>query len=688
MVTTINAYSVGLTLDASSYVNGSKLARSETNALIRDITAAKTPGEIFASTYDRLERALSKGAITLDTYSRLLDAARQKQAAATPAIKSTSQAFAEQNKEIARSNQLFREQSSINVSAGANRIASANGTIGSSLVALGTRFAGPIALLAGLKGSITSSFETGRAVASLEVLTGSAQNAANMMTQLREIDAKSPLTMEASLQASRTLMSFGVSVDEVIPRLRQLGDVTGADNERFKSMALAFAQVSAAGRLQGQDLRQMIDAGFNPLQEISRKTGESLVTLKERMEAGGISSREIAEAFDSVTAKGGKFEGMMDKLGNTAAGKWGQAMSKIKQIGIQIGDGLAPLVANIADLIIEWAPLLDPVLWILKKLGQGLGFIVALVNDVTHVFKKFGAMASGEVVTLNEMFAMPNTSKMLDGLNAATSSASSLATQVTKVTAATNSAASAAERYKNTLAIIEKQRQTTEENALAFDAKLLEMEKFVRQGGEDKRNIEEMDAIKQLFDLTNTSQRASAGLFNHLVDTGKEYEKHLGNILNADQMEKLNRFRAIQSQTKEIERQEKLKDAGEKRRKELYAAAQKIIEKADPMQKLVSDIADVQRLVQAGALSEKFGKAEEKRLAGEFAKSNPNQGRITQPTSIEVGSQEAYKFITGMQTDKANEQLREMQAQRVLLEAQNKLLATVADNSAPIRVRR
>jgi hypothetical protein len=327
-------------------------------------------------------------------------------------------------------------------------------------------------------------------------------------------------------------------------------------------------------------------------------------------------------------------------------------------------------------------------LWILKKLGQGLGFIIALVNDVTHAFKQFGRLASGEVVTLNEMFAMPNTSKMLDGLNTATSSASSLATQVGRVTAATNAAADAATRYKDTLAIIEKQRQATEENALAFDAKLLEMEKFVRQGGEDKRNIEEMDAIKQLFDLTNTSQRASAGLFNHLVDTGKEYEKHLGNILNADQMEKLNRFRAIQSQTKEIERQEKLKDEGEKRRKDMYAAAQKIIEKADPMQKLVSDIADVQRLVNAGVLSEKFGAAEEKRLAGEFAKSNPNQGKITQPTSIEVGSQEAYKFITGMQTDKANEQLEVARRQEILLEAQNKLLATVADNSTPIRVRK
>lgn len=687
MATTINSYSVGLTLDASGYINGSKLARGESQALSRMINSSRTPAEQFARTYDKLENALAKGAISLGTYQRLLDVARQKQQAVTPVVKSTAQAFAEQNREIARSNQLYREQSSINISAGAQRMAQSNNSVGTSLVALGTRFAGPLAGLAALKTAIGSSFEMGKAKASLEVLTGSAENASKMIEELREIDARSPLTMDAALQAGRTLMSFGVNVDEVIPRLRQLGDVTGADNERFKSMALAFAQVSAAGRLQGQDLRQMIDAGFNPLQEISRKTGESLVQLKERMEAGGIASKEVADAFDSVTAKGGKFEGMMDKLGQTASGKWGQAMSKIKQIGVQIGDSLAPLIVNIADLIMEWAPLLDPVLWILKKMGEGLGFIIALINDVTHVFKQFGRLASGEVVTLNEMFAMPNMNKMLDAQTASVGAAKQLAGAVGSVSAAQDKATASAERYKKTLALIDEQRKTTAQNTADLDSKMLEMEKFNRQGGEDKRNVGEMDAIKQMFDLTDVGQRANASWFNYLSDTGRDYEKHLGDILDKEQMEKLDRFRAMQQQTDEIIRQEKLKEAGDKRRKEMQDAAAKITERSDPMAKLSAEIADIQRLVDAGALSAKAASIEKKRLASEFVKSS-NIGRMVQPTSIEVGSQEAYKFITGQQVDKANEQLQTAKEQKVLIEAQNRLLTKIAENSQPLRVRK
>lgn len=52
---------------------------------------------------------------------------------------------------------------------------------------------------------------------------------------------------------------------------------------RFQLLSLAFSQMSATGRLMGQDLNQMINAGFNPLQEISKKTGKSIGELKEAM---------------------------------------------------------------------------------------------------------------------------------------------------------------------------------------------------------------------------------------------------------------------------------------------------------------------------------------------------------------------------------------------------------------------
>lgn len=78
MATTINNYSVGLTLDAKDYIDGSKLSRAETRALIADINKARTPAEEFSRAQDRLKKAYDAGAISLETYNRLLEKHQSK----------------------------------------------------------------------------------------------------------------------------------------------------------------------------------------------------------------------------------------------------------------------------------------------------------------------------------------------------------------------------------------------------------------------------------------------------------------------------------------------------------------------------------------------------------------------------------------------------------------------------------
>jgi tape measure domain-containing protein len=89
----------------------------------------------------------------------------------------------------------------------------------------------------------------------------------------------------------------------------------------MKSLALAFSQATASGKLMGQDLNQMINAGFNPLEVISRKTGKSIDQLKEEMEAGGISAKELGEAFQMATQEGERFYKGAKRAGSTTAGR-------------------------------------------------------------------------------------------------------------------------------------------------------------------------------------------------------------------------------------------------------------------------------------------------------------------------------------------------------------------------------
>lgn len=148
---------------------------------------------------------------------------------------------------------------------------------------------------------------------SFSVLLGNQAKANAMLSEIKEYNIQSPLSLNGISQGAQLLLGFNVEAEKVMPTLKQLGDISMGDTGRFQSLALAFAQMSAAGKLMGQDLLQMINAGFNPLQEISRNTGKSLNDLRKDMENGSISSQMVADAFASATTEGGKFYGMTEK---------------------------------------------------------------------------------------------------------------------------------------------------------------------------------------------------------------------------------------------------------------------------------------------------------------------------------------------------------------------------------------
>lgn len=148
---------------------------------------------------------------------------------------------------------------------------------------------------------------------SFEVLVG--KNSQKMLDDLIAFDIKSPLGLEPITSAAQTLLGFGVEAERILSIIQQLGDVSMGNADRFKSLALAFAQTHAAGKLMGQDLLQYVNAGFNPLKIISEQTGKSMAVLRKEMADGAISAEMVANAFKVVTEEGGKFYEMTEKQG-------------------------------------------------------------------------------------------------------------------------------------------------------------------------------------------------------------------------------------------------------------------------------------------------------------------------------------------------------------------------------------
>lgn len=190
--------------------------------------------------------------------------------------------------------------------------------------------------LAGKIISVRGEFESMET--SLKVLLGgSEEKLNNIMGQIKEYALASPLNTKDMVGAVQMMTSFGIEAEKSIDYLKAIGDISMGDTGKFNSLALAFSQMSSAGKLMGQDLMQMVNAGFNPLEEISRKTGKSIGELKNEMSSGAISSKMVQDAFISATSAGGKFFGMADEGSKTLNGQISMLQESFDNMFNEIG---------------------------------------------------------------------------------------------------------------------------------------------------------------------------------------------------------------------------------------------------------------------------------------------------------------------------------------------------------------
>jgi tape measure domain-containing protein len=240
----------------------------------------------------------------------------------------------------------------------------ASGSIGASMGKISSLFSGLGTTLSvasfGLfiKSALQTSAQLEQTAISFEVFTGSALVAKNMLSDLKEQALKSPMQFQDITKGAQTLLGYGLTAQQVIPITKMLGDISGGNADKFQRLSLAFGQVNAAGRLMGQEARQMINAGFNPLQAISDKTGVSMAVLTKRMHDGQISVKDVGDAFTYATSEGGRFFGMADRQSQTLQGQFNKLSESttfaMAEIGASISENL-----QLGDIITHLAGIID-----------------------------------------------------------------------------------------------------------------------------------------------------------------------------------------------------------------------------------------------------------------------------------------------------------------------------------------
>lgn len=222
--------------------------------------------------------------------------------------------------------------------------------------------------------------DAGKEKMKLQVLTGSDEIGATLYDSLTKYATDTVFGNELYGMATQMLAN-GIRDSDVMPVMKQLGDISMGDSEKLGQLSLAFAQINGKGHLAGQELLQLINGGFNPLQVISEKTGETMESLQKRMSKGEISINDVRMAMDIATGPGGKFNDMLQKVANTPYGQLKNLKGQLSQMMIEIGQVFIPIATKFMN-IISWigekmGPYLKPVVIILASMAVGLLAVAA-----------------------------------------------------------------------------------------------------------------------------------------------------------------------------------------------------------------------------------------------------------------------------------------------------------------------
>ena len=256
-------------------------------------------------------------------------------------------------------------------------------------------FTNPYVLAAGAVGAITKiGAEAEQTSVAFTTLVGSETKAKGMLDEIAKFAAASPFGKLDLTENAKTMLNFGVETGKVLPLLKQLGDISGGNKDRLQSLSLVLGQVSAAGRLQGQDNLQFINAGFNPLQELAKMTGKSYAELQDKMSKGQITFENVTQAIRHATSAGGKFFGMMDKQSQTAAGKFATVKDIVIQQAVDIYGKLQPLISKILDLLIKIVPVISSgIMKVIHGIEHVIDFVLRFKTEIGYLAAVIGVAA-------------------------------------------------------------------------------------------------------------------------------------------------------------------------------------------------------------------------------------------------------------------------------------------------------
>lgn len=233
-----------------------------------------------------------------------------------------------------------------------------------------------------------------------KVMLGDEQLAAEKLEEIRRMAASTPFSLSDLTEGTQTLLQFGVAADDTTGVLKRLGDISLGNADKLQTLVRAYGKMSSAQKVTLENVNMMIDAGFNPLNQICDATGESMSALYKRISDGKVSFNDLEAAVAAATSEGGQFyNGMLE-----ASQNFNGRLSTLKDnVAALTGELTSGLFSALGDIIVKANELVvsitedDAKMAALKEI---IGVLTAAVAAVTAAVLSYKAtVAAATAIT-------------------------------------------------------------------------------------------------------------------------------------------------------------------------------------------------------------------------------------------------------------------------------------------------
>jgi tape measure domain-containing protein len=191
---------------------------------------------------------------------------------------------------------------------------------------------------------------------SMDALLGSADQAKNVLGDLRKFSVASPFEFGDLAQSARQLAAFGTAADQIAPTLNMLGNIAAGTGGSVNDLAELYIRVKENGILAGREIREFTTAGIPLTNALAKELGKTPEQIRQIAEAGDITFPMVQKAFIQMTGEGGAFSGMLARQAGTLGGLWHGLSHTIDESLERIAESIAgsfnlkSAIIGIADL--------------------------------------------------------------------------------------------------------------------------------------------------------------------------------------------------------------------------------------------------------------------------------------------------------------------------------------------------